>query len=82
MESILLTLAIGLLAGYLGSLIMKGKGLGLILNLVVGLEVPCLVVGYLDFLASVVEVFLADNFSYHWCRHTSVDSLTCQEKIV
>lgn len=37
MESILLTLAIGLLAGYLGSLIMKGKGLGLILNLVVGL---------------------------------------------
>ena len=37
MESILLTLAIGLLSGYLGSLIMKGKGLGLILNLVVGL---------------------------------------------
>ncbi|MDK2842237.1 MAG: hypothetical protein PWQ17_1742 [Anaerophaga sp.] len=34
---LLLSILIGLLAGYLGSLIFKGSGLGLFWNLVVGL---------------------------------------------
>ncbi|MDG5800554.1 GlsB/YeaQ/YmgE family stress response membrane protein [Marinilabiliaceae bacterium ANBcel2] len=33
----ILTLIIGLLAGYIASLLMKGRGHGLILNLVIGL---------------------------------------------
>ena len=34
---IILSLVIGLVAGYLGSLIFKGKGKGLFLNLIIGL---------------------------------------------
>lgn len=34
---IVLTVLIGLAAGYLGSLIMKGTGQGLVLNLIIGL---------------------------------------------
>jgi uncharacterized membrane protein YeaQ/YmgE (transglycosylase-associated protein family) len=33
----IVSIVVGILAGYLGSLIMKGRGLGLFLNLVVGL---------------------------------------------
>ncbi|WP_010662183.1 GlsB/YeaQ/YmgE family stress response membrane protein [Marinilabilia salmonicolor] len=34
---LILSIVIGILAGYLGSLIFKGSGLGLIWNLIVGL---------------------------------------------
>lgn len=34
---ILVSLLVGLLAGYLGNLIMKGSGSGLIINLILGL---------------------------------------------
>jgi uncharacterized membrane protein YeaQ/YmgE (transglycosylase-associated protein family) len=34
---LLLSIVIGILAGYLGSIIFKGSGLGLIWNLIVGL---------------------------------------------
>lgn len=37
METIIGIILVGLLAGWLGSLIMKGKGSGLIVNLVVGI---------------------------------------------
>jgi uncharacterized membrane protein YeaQ/YmgE (transglycosylase-associated protein family) len=37
MSGIILTSVIGIVAGYLGSLIFKGKGSGLLLNLIIGL---------------------------------------------
>jgi uncharacterized membrane protein YeaQ/YmgE (transglycosylase-associated protein family) len=71
--NILYFLLIGLAAGWLAGQIMKGKGFGIIGNMIVGC-IGALVGGYVFGLLGFILLWI-DRFSYYsfsWSRYTAI----------